>query len=67
MSLSYCCPSLATDPDDAGIVSAVINMGNSLHMLVVAEGIETAEQVVMLCEQRCPEGQGYRTLPALAR
>jgi EAL domain-containing protein (putative c-di-GMP-specific phosphodiesterase class I) len=50
---------LVTDADDASIVSAVINMGSSLHMGVVAEGIETREQLAMLREQRCPEGQGY--------
>jgi diguanylate cyclase (GGDEF)-like protein/PAS domain S-box-containing protein len=50
---------LATDADDASIVNAVINMGSSLHMLVVAEGVETAEQAALLREQGCPEGQGY--------
>jgi predicted signal transduction protein with EAL and GGDEF domain len=50
---------LTTDPDDASIVGAVINMGHSLHMRVVAEGVETAEQASMLREQSCPEGQGY--------
>jgi diguanylate cyclase (GGDEF)-like protein/PAS domain S-box-containing protein len=50
---------LATDADDASIVSAVINMGRSMHMRVVAEGIETREQLAMLREQKCPEGQGF--------
>jgi EAL domain-containing protein (putative c-di-GMP-specific phosphodiesterase class I) len=50
---------LVTDADDASIVSAVINMGNSLHMRVVAEGIETEDQLAMLREQHCPEGQGF--------
>jgi diguanylate cyclase (GGDEF)-like protein/PAS domain S-box-containing protein len=50
---------LTTNSDDASVVSAVINMGSSLHMLVVAEGIETSEQAMMLREQNCPEGQGY--------
>jgi len=50
---------LTTDANDASIVSAVINMGHSLHMLVVAEGVETAEQAMMLREQACPEAQGY--------
>jgi diguanylate cyclase (GGDEF)-like protein/PAS domain S-box-containing protein len=45
--------------DDAGIVSAVINMGRSLHMNVVAEGVETAAQLAFLKEHGCPEGQGY--------
>jgi diguanylate cyclase (GGDEF)-like protein/PAS domain S-box-containing protein len=50
---------LTTNSDDASVVNAVINMGSSLHMLVVAEGIETSEQATMLREQNCPEGQGY--------
>jgi diguanylate cyclase (GGDEF)-like protein len=50
---------LTTDANDASIVRAVINMGHSMHMLVVAEGVETAEQASMLREQSCPEGQGH--------
>jgi len=50
---------LTTDADDASIVSAVIGMGKRLHMQVVAEGVETPEQLVFLKEQSCPEGQGY--------
>jgi EAL domain-containing protein (putative c-di-GMP-specific phosphodiesterase class I) len=50
---------LATDADDASIVNAVIHMGSSLHMLVVAEGVETSEQADLLRAQACPEAQGY--------
>jgi diguanylate cyclase (GGDEF)-like protein/PAS domain S-box-containing protein len=50
---------LTTDADDASIVSAVIGMGQSLHMQVVAEGVETLEQFEFLREHRCPVGQGY--------
>jgi EAL domain-containing protein (putative c-di-GMP-specific phosphodiesterase class I) len=50
---------ITTDADDASIVSAVINMGKSLHMRVVAEGVETREQLAFLREQRCLFGQGY--------
>ena len=50
---------IATDADDASIVSAVISMGKSLQMRVVAEGVETCEQLALLRQQRCPEGQGY--------
>ena len=50
---------LTTDADDASIVSAVISMGKSLHMRVVAEGVETREQLEFLQEHNCPEGQGY--------
>ena len=41
------------------IVSAVIAMGLSLHHKVVAEGVETQEQLTFLKGQRCAEGQGY--------
>jgi EAL domain-containing protein (putative c-di-GMP-specific phosphodiesterase class I) len=59
---------LTTDEDDAGIVTAVIGMGKSLHMRVVAEGVETREQLSMLQEYGCPQGQGYyfsRPVPAV--
>jgi EAL domain-containing protein (putative c-di-GMP-specific phosphodiesterase class I) len=58
---------LTTDKDDAGIVTAVIGMGDNLHMRVVAEGVETREQLAMLQAYGCPQGQGYyfsRPLPA---
>ena len=50
---------LTTDAGDASIVSAMISLGKSLQMRVVAEGVETREQLAFLREQRCPEGQGY--------
>ena len=50
---------LTTDADDASIVSSVISMGKGLHMRVVAEGIETREQLAFLQEHSCPEGQGH--------
>ena len=50
---------VTTDADDASIVSAVISMGESLHMRVVAEGVETREQLAFLQEHGCPFGQGY--------
>jgi diguanylate cyclase (GGDEF)-like protein/PAS domain S-box-containing protein len=50
---------ITMDSADASIVRAVIGMGNSLGMQVVAEGIETAEQFDFLRQQGCPEGQGY--------
>jgi diguanylate cyclase (GGDEF)-like protein/PAS domain S-box-containing protein len=49
---------LTTDAGDAGIVTALIGMGRSLGMGVVAEGVETVEQLAHLREQGCPEGQG---------
>ena len=46
---------LTSDTDDASIVSAVINMGRSLNMQVVAEGVETREQSAFLRNQHCPD------------
>ena len=50
---------MTTDTDDASIVGAVIDIGRSLHMRVVAEGIQTRDQLVFLQNRQCPEGQGY--------
>jgi EAL domain-containing protein (putative c-di-GMP-specific phosphodiesterase class I) len=58
---------LMTDAGDASIVRAVIGMGESLSMLVVAEGVETREQLEFLREHKCPQGQGfYFSQPVLA-
>jgi len=56
---------LVTDDDDASIVSAVISMGKSLHMRVVAEGVETPEQLQFLREHSCPFAQGYYFSPSV--
>jgi EAL domain-containing protein (putative c-di-GMP-specific phosphodiesterase class I) len=50
---------LTTNADDASIVSAVITLGKSLQIRVVAEGVESAEQLAKLQDYRCPEGQGF--------
>ena len=50
---------IKTNTDNAIIVSAVIGMGTSLNHCVVAEGVETAEQLAFLQSQGCDEGQGY--------
>jgi diguanylate cyclase (GGDEF)-like protein/PAS domain S-box-containing protein len=50
---------LTTDDDGAGIVTAMIGLGKSLHMQVVAEGVETRAQLEFLQEHGCPQGQGY--------
>jgi EAL domain-containing protein (putative c-di-GMP-specific phosphodiesterase class I) len=58
---------MTTDSDDASIVSAVIEMGRSLSMRVIAEGIQTRDQLKFLRDRQCPEGQGvYFGSPASA-
>ena len=55
------------DGDDRAIVSAIITMGHSLRMDVVAEGVETEAQLRILREQSCDQLQGFffsRPLPA---
>jgi EAL domain-containing protein (putative c-di-GMP-specific phosphodiesterase class I) len=44
---------------DAAIASAIISMGNSLNLKVIAEGVETEGQFEMLKERHCDEMQGY--------
>jgi diguanylate cyclase (GGDEF)-like protein/PAS domain S-box-containing protein len=50
---------LTTNPGAASIVSAVISMGSSLGLVVVAEGVETRDQLVFLQDRTCAEGQGF--------
>ena len=50
---------ICTDSDDSKLVSAVINLGRSFHLQVIAEGVETRAQFTALQEQNCAEGQGY--------
>jgi diguanylate cyclase (GGDEF)-like protein/PAS domain S-box-containing protein len=58
---------LTVDQHGADIVAAMIGMGRSLHIPVVAEGVETRQQLELLLQHGCPQGQGYylgRPLPA---
>lgn len=50
---------LACDPSDAAIVSTIIALGRGLNLSVVAEGVETLEQVEYLRNLQCQEMQGY--------
>jgi EAL domain-containing protein (putative c-di-GMP-specific phosphodiesterase class I) len=50
---------VTTDPDDAAICIAVIDLAHNLNLKVVAEGVETAEQMSYLRLQGCDEMQGY--------
>src|SRR6185503_6453792 len=50
---------MAVDPGDEAIVRAVINLGLSLGIKVVAEGIETEQQERRLLELECDFGQGF--------
>ena len=47
------------DPHDSAIVSSIIDLGKNLKQQVIAEGIETQEQLAFLQAQHCAEGQGY--------
>jgi diguanylate cyclase (GGDEF)-like protein/PAS domain S-box-containing protein len=60
---------LENDTSDAAIVQAVVNLGKSLGIRVVAEGVETSDQAALLWKQGCDLGQGYlfsRPMPAEA-
>jgi diguanylate cyclase (GGDEF)-like protein len=50
---------ITTDNRDAAIVSAVINMAHSLDLKVIAEGVETEQQLEFLHHQRCDRIQGF--------
>jgi diguanylate cyclase (GGDEF)-like protein/PAS domain S-box-containing protein len=50
---------LPQDADDAGITTAIISMARSLNLEVVAEGVETPEQLAFLQRALCPTLQGY--------
>ncbi|MEO8313905.1 MAG: EAL domain-containing protein [Pseudomonadota bacterium] len=52
---------MMTNSEDTAIVRAIITLGHSLGMLVVAEGVETRPQLDLLRELGCDEVQGYFT------
>lgn len=50
---------ISSNPSDTAIVTAVIGMGNTLKKRVIAEGVETKEQLDFLRASGCEEGQGF--------
>ncbi|WP_207866706.1 EAL domain-containing protein [Pseudomonas sp. 58(2021)] len=58
---------LSHDSSDAALVGAIISLGKSLNLNVIAEGVETAQQLAFLRAHECEEGQGFyfsKALPA---
>ena len=58
---------VTTDPADAALVMAIVTLAHNLRLRVVAEGVETEEQLRFLHLLRCDEVQGYlfsKPLPA---
>lgn len=54
---------VTSNPDDAAIATAIILMGHSLKLKVVAEGVETENQLAFLRVLQCNEAQGYLFSP----
>ncbi len=50
---------ITTNSNDRAVVEAIVSLSHHLKMKVVAEGVETKEQLDFLREQRCHEIQGY--------
>ncbi|HEY2929780.1 putative bifunctional diguanylate cyclase/phosphodiesterase [Piscinibacter sp.] len=57
---------LGVEPGDTAIVTAIIAMAHSLELRVVAEGVETAEQAVVLKAHGCRAAQGFHFSRAVA-
>jgi len=56
---------ITTDPDDASIVQAIIAMAHSMGLQVVAEGVETEDQLAFLEKNQCDCVQGFLFSPPL--
>ena len=50
---------ITTNPSDAAIVRAIVSLGHSLDLEIVAEGVETIEQTALLRTEGCDEVQGF--------
>ena len=57
---------LTTDADDAAIVCAVIALAHTMQLKVIAEGVETEEQLEFLRKHRCDQFQGYFFSPPVS-
>ncbi|MGZ8358391.1 MAG: EAL domain-containing protein [Telluria sp.] len=56
---------ITTNPDDAAIALAIISMAHSMHMQVIAEGVESRAQLMYLRRHRCDQVQGFHFSRAL--
>jgi EAL domain-containing protein (putative c-di-GMP-specific phosphodiesterase class I) len=54
---------IAVPPHETAIVTAIIGMGRSLGLEVIAEGVETKEELDFLRSHHCEQGQGYYFSP----
>lgn len=57
--------SFVLDPDAANIVEAIISLARNLNSRVIAEGVETREQLARLRKQHCDQAQGYLIGPSV--
>ncbi len=57
---------ICTDDDDAAIITAIIAMAHSLRLSIVAEGVETPEQIAFLQDKQCEIIQGYYFSPPVS-
>ncbi len=57
---------ITTNPDDAAIVKTIITMAHNLNLKVIAEGVETEEQLAFLRTHQCDTVQGYLFAPPLS-